>query len=59
MRMEPDREPALLSLLEWQDRQRRWEAVPEDARREFAAELARLMVRAAVREQDDDRADRG
>lgn len=59
MRMEPDREPALLSLLEWQDRQRRWEAVPEDARREFVAELARLMVRAAVREQDDDRADRG
>ncbi len=59
MRMEPDQEPALLSLLAWQDRQRRWEAVPEDARRAFVTELAGLMVRVTVREQDGDRAHHG
>ena len=51
--MEPHQERTLLSLLEWQDRQRRWEAIAEDARREFVAELARLMVRVAVRERGD------
>ena len=59
MRMKLDREPALLSLLEWQERQRRWETVPEDARRELVAELARLMVRVVAREQDGDRSDHG
>ena len=54
--MERKRDLTLLSLLEWQDRQDRWEAIPEEARREFETELARLMVRAAVREQNDDRA---
>ena len=55
--MDRDRELTLLSLLEWRDRQQRWEAVPADARREFVAELARLMVRQAVRERDDDGTD--
>lgn len=58
-RMEPKRDLTLLSLLEWKDRQDRWEAIPEGARREFVTELARLMVRAAVRERDDDRAHHG
>ncbi len=59
MQMEPDRELTLLSLLEWRERRQRWEAIPENARRELVAELARLMVRLAVREQDDDGADHG
>lgn len=57
--MEPKRDLTLLSILEWQDRQDRWEAIPEEARREFETELARLMVRAAIREQDGDRAHHG
>lgn len=55
--MDRDRELTLLSLLEWRERQQRWEAVPADARREFVAELARLMVSQAVRERDDDGTD--
>ena len=55
--MDRDRELTLLSLLEWRERQQRCEAVPSDARREFVAELARLMVRQAVRERDDDGTD--
>ena len=57
--MDGDQEHTLFSLLEWQDRQHRWEAIPEDARREFVAELARLMVHLAVREQDGDGSDHG
>lgn len=45
--------------MEWQERWRRWEVIPEDARREFVTELARLMIRVASREQNDDRPDHG
>ena len=57
--MDADQEHTLFSLLEWQDRQHRWEAIPEDARREFVSELARLMVHLAVRERDGDGPDHG
>ena len=57
--MDADQEHTLFSLLEWQDRQHRWEAIPEDARREFVAKLARLMVHLAVRERDGDGPDHG
>ncbi|MCY4498476.1 MAG: hypothetical protein OXC14_14445 [Rhodospirillaceae bacterium] len=57
--MDPELERTLLSVLEWQERWRRWEAIPADARQEFVTELARLMVRLAVRGQDDDGADHG
>lgn len=43
--MDADREHTLFSLLELQDRQHRWEFLPEDAHKELVAELARLMVR--------------
>ena len=59
MRLDADQEHTLLSLLEWLDRQQRWESIPEAARREFVAELARLMARLAVREQDGDGSDHG
>ena len=57
--MDADQEYTLLSLLEWQDRRDRWEAIPEDARGEFVAELALLMVHLAVREHDGDGSDHG
>ena len=57
--MDTLQERTLLSLLEWRDRQQRWEAIPEDSRREFVTELARLMVRLAIREQNNDGADHG
>ena len=57
--MDANLEQTLFSLLEWQDRQQRWESLPEAARREFVAELARLMERLAVREQDGDGSDHG
>ena len=57
--MDADQEYTLFSLPEWRDRHHRWEAIPEDARREFVAELARLMVHVAVREQDGDGSEHG
>ena len=57
--MDADLEQTLFSLQEWRDRQQRWESLPEAARREFVAELARLMGRLAVREQDGDGSDHG
>ena len=58
-RMDADQEHTLFSLLEWLDRRQRWEAIPEDARREVVAELARLMIRLVVREQNGDGSDHG
>ena len=55
--MDADLEQTLFSLLVWQDRQQRWESLPEAGRREIVAELARLMERLAVREQDGDGSD--
>ena len=57
--MDADLEQTLFSLLEWQDRQQRRESLQEAARGEFAAELARLMERLAVREQDGDGSNHG
>ena len=57
--MDPELERTLLTTLEWQDRWRRWEAIPADARRDFVMELARLMVRLTTRRRDDDGADHG
>ena len=44
-------EPALVALLEWQDRTERWMRFPEADRAALVSELARLMVRVAAEER--------
>lgn len=48
-------ELTLLALLEWQDRTDRWMRFPEADRAALVSELARLMVRVATGESDDER----
>lgn len=45
----------LLALLEWQDRTDRWMRFPEADRAALVSELARLMVRVATGESEDER----
>ena len=46
---------ALQALLEWQDRTERWMRFPEADREALVSELARLMVRVATEERNDER----
>ena len=46
---------ALQALLEWQDRTERWMRFPEADREALVSELARLMVRVATEESNDER----